>query len=383
MLRVVTVLVLVFSITTAQKLKICKQCETDLKPVCGKDGNTYTSYCRLRQKECIEDKIIGFACDGKCPCDSAEIYNIDRKTVIELNNLRRNHQLEEHKKHDTNNEEYIKLDVLEDKDVTDKDILDEIEEKMFRKQEIHLNSDTYYKRGSGNCPTEEMSELPSRLIDWFHVLKTTEKEEEMKLEGIEKEPVLKEMSFLDAKLKSMYSVLACKAQDDKDLEKQVCLTPVKWMFHHLDTNKDDALSAVELYEIEQINNEHCIKPFLRDCDTNQDGKVVLKEFCQCLCLTPPCTKIMQAVPTILLRGEPKPMPGLFTPKCDEDGFFMPKQCNKKRGDCWCVDRNGAEIDGTRSTEEIDCDVNTKSLKKGTKTIPLDPYKENASNKILE
>lgn len=55
----------------------------------------------------------------------------------------------------------------------------------------------------GNCPTEEMSELPSRLIDWFHVLKTTEKEEEMKLEGIEKEPVLKEMSFLDAKLKSM------------------------------------------------------------------------------------------------------------------------------------------------------------------------------------
>lgn len=77
---------------------------------------------------------------------------------------------------------------------------------------------------------------------------------------------------------------------------------------------------------------------------------------------------MQAVPTILLRGEPKPMPGLFTPKCDEDGFFMPKQCNKKRGDCWCVDRNGAEIDGTRSTEEIDCGMYL--IKKQNKKVRL-------------
>ena len=48
-----------------------------------------------------------------------------------------------------------------------------------------------------------MSELPARLIDWFHVLKTNEKEQELKDQGIEKEPILKEMKFLESKLKSI------------------------------------------------------------------------------------------------------------------------------------------------------------------------------------
>ena len=64
-------------------------------------------------------------------------------------------------------------------------------------------------------------------------------------------------------------------------------------------------------------------------------------------LAPPCTSAMMAVPIILLRGEPRPLPGSFVPRCDEDGFFMPKQCNELQKQCWCTDRNGAEYPRTR------------------------------------
>ena len=56
---------------------------------------------------------------------------------------------------------------------------------------------------AGDCPTEEMSDLPMRLIDWFHVLKTNEIEKEFKDQGIEREPALKGMKFMDSKMKSM------------------------------------------------------------------------------------------------------------------------------------------------------------------------------------
>ena len=53
------------------------------------------------------------------------------------------------------------------------------------------------------CKSSEMAELPARLIDWFHVLKVNEKVQEMKDQRIEQEPVMKEESFTDEKLKSM------------------------------------------------------------------------------------------------------------------------------------------------------------------------------------
>lgn len=69
-------------------------------------------------------------------------------------------------------------------------------------------------------------------------------------------------------------------------------------------------------------------------------------------LAPPCTRAIQSVSTILLGDEPKPI-GKFTPTCDEDGFFAPMQCNRNN-DCWCVDRNGAEIKGARTKGFINC-----------------------------
>ncbi|XP_047459404.1 nidogen-1 [Mugil cephalus] len=47
------------------------------------------------------------------------------------------------------------------------------------------------------------------------------------------------------------------------------------------------------------------------------------------------------------RG-PRPPIGLYVPSCDENGEYEPMQCHGSTGQCWCVDRNGQELPGTRS-----------------------------------
>lgn len=47
------------------------------------------------------------------------------------------------------------------------------------------------------------------------------------------------------------------------------------------------------------------------------------------------------------RG-PRPPVGQYIPVCDESGAYEPMQCHGSSGYCWCVDRNGQEIPGTRS-----------------------------------
>uniref|UniRef100_A0A8C9UKP6 Nidogen 1 n=1 Tax=Spermophilus dauricus TaxID=99837 RepID=A0A8C9UKP6_SPEDA len=46
------------------------------------------------------------------------------------------------------------------------------------------------------------------------------------------------------------------------------------------------------------------------------------------------------------------LPGLFVPECDEHGHYAPTQCHGSTGYCWCVDRDGRELDseweGTRT-----------------------------------
>ncbi|XP_066552549.1 nidogen-1 [Amia ocellicauda] len=43
-----------------------------------------------------------------------------------------------------------------------------------------------------------------------------------------------------------------------------------------------------------------------------------------------------------------PRPGLHIPSCDSQGNYNPLQCHGSTGHCWCVDRNGQEIPGTRA-----------------------------------
>ncbi|KAJ8392450.1 hypothetical protein AAFF_G00075750 [Aldrovandia affinis] len=45
---------------------------------------------------------------------------------------------------------------------------------------------------------------------------------------------------------------------------------------------------------------------------------------------------------------PRPIPGLYVPACDAQGRYEPMQCHGSVGQCWCVDRVGKEVPGTRT-----------------------------------
>ncbi|XP_075125694.1 saxiphilin-like [Leptodactylus fuscus] len=59
----------------------------------------------------------------------------------------------------------------------------------------------------------------------------------------------------------------------------------------------------------------------------------------------PCLKARQKA----LSGG-KPVLGAFTPDCDEEGLYRPKQCHGSTGYCWCVHENGDEILGSRTRQ---------------------------------
>ncbi|XP_060789628.1 nidogen-2 isoform X2 [Neoarius graeffei] len=48
----------------------------------------------------------------------------------------------------------------------------------------------------------------------------------------------------------------------------------------------------------------------------------------------------------------RPGPEHFLPQCDASGEFTPVQCYGKTSYCWCVDKNGQEVAGTRSFDKV-------------------------------
>ncbi|XP_055791289.1 nidogen-1 [Salvelinus fontinalis] len=44
----------------------------------------------------------------------------------------------------------------------------------------------------------------------------------------------------------------------------------------------------------------------------------------------------------------QPVPGQYVPTCDSQGTYEATQCHDSIGHCWCVDRNGLEVPGTRT-----------------------------------
>ncbi|WP_395241727.1 thyroglobulin type-1 repeat-containing protein, partial [Salmonella sp. s51933] len=69
--------------------------------------------------------------------------------------------------------------------------------------------------------------------------------------------------------------------------------------------------------------------------------------CRCFTDEPPCTEALKLFTPVMKK---------FAPKCDEDGFYQPLQCNK--GKCWCVDRFNQEVEGTRAEGLVECPDNT-------------------------
>ncbi|KAE8749283.1 hypothetical protein FOCC_FOCC003990 [Frankliniella occidentalis] len=128
-----------------------------------------------------------------------------------------------------------------------------------------------------------------------------------------------------------------------------CQTEVRWMFGHLDRDADQRLSLHELYGLEHDQSEKCMKPFLDSCDTDLDVFVSPDEWCRCFEKTErPCEAVKRGM-------SPKALREVYVPDCDKDGFFRPVQCGPTGNVCWCVDKHGVAVAGTRIFGKPSCD----------------------------
>ncbi|XP_075049415.1 nidogen-2 [Mixophyes fleayi] len=65
---------------------------------------------------------------------------------------------------------------------------------------------------------------------------------------------------------------------------------------------------------------------------------------------PQPTSCLEKRRSLLGEGSPRgPRPGLFVPECDSEGNYSPLQCHGSTGYCWCVNKEGEEIEGTRTS----------------------------------
>ncbi|XP_072347555.1 testican-2 isoform X1 [Scyliorhinus torazame] len=59
----------------------CKPCLTvQTSPVCGSDGHTYSSQCKLELQVCLTGKQLSQECEGKCPCPTKHTPTSDRRS---------------------------------------------------------------------------------------------------------------------------------------------------------------------------------------------------------------------------------------------------------------------------------------------------------------
>ncbi|KFO19204.1 Testican-1 [Fukomys damarensis] len=180
------------------------------------------------------------------------------------------------------------------------------------------------------CTDKELRNLASRLKDWFGALHE------------DANRVIKPTSSDTAQGRFDTSILP------------ICKDSLGWMFNKLDMNYDLLLDHSEINAIYLDKYEPCIKPLFNSCDSFKDGKLSNNEWCYCFQKPGglPCQNEMNRIQK-LSKG--KSLLGAFIPRCNEEGYYKATQCHGSTGQCWCVDKYGNELAGSRKQGAVSCE----------------------------
>ncbi|XP_026165449.1 testican-2 isoform X2 [Mastacembelus armatus] len=311
----------------------CQPCPiSSTGPVCGSDGHNYASKCKLEQQACLTGKALTLKCTGLCPCPTAS---------------------------------------------TSKDGKHE------------------------SCTGQDLADLGERLRDWFQLLQSNAKQNNNSKPGA-RTSAASTASVLDRSLvascKDSIGWMFSKLDTNSDLyldqaelaainldKYEVCIRP---FFNSCDSYRDGKVSTAEwclcfwrekppcLTELEKIQvldggKRRFVFGWLAGClgsesglskDTKQQARGSqpdqhsddpLKDWMDSsvmphlICVT--LNIFFLHLWTLTVNSSTC----RFVPSCDEDGYYRKQQCD--RGECWCVDQNGAEVDGSRIRGKPDCD----------------------------
>jgi len=243
-----------YSKTDENKLKLCTPCPV-IKPqfVCGSDNSTYSSICRLDFHNCVHKTQVRFDCKGFCPCLKKKkvdiTYKKKKKTGNKSNeNDKYLNKLRQEKKSLNLMEKYKKAKFY----YKNNDKLKKMESKQnMQNSVLPIKQKQTAKELNKKCTPEELKVMGTRLLDWFTVVIAEQKKDHSQ-----------------SKRNS-----AAKIPD--------CQPEVSYMFHHFDTNSDLKLSLKELYYLEHDEHEHCLQPYLSQCDEDNDNFLSAYEWCTC------------------------------------------------------------------------------------------------------
>ncbi|GAB1608581.1 SPARC-related modular calcium-binding protein 1-like isoform X7 [Argonauta hians] len=170
---------------------------------------------------------------------------------------------------------------------------------------------------------------------------------------------------------------------------------VEWKFSQLDRNKDNVLKSGEVRSLKRlvkklVKPRRCAKSFIDYCDTDQDKRIVSKEWTYCLGLnhsmghtpgvhgteehTTPASRdpiasedhrsCLEERESAIKINREEPNGQTFTPECTPNGNYQKTQCYNNL--CWCVEENtGKSIHATSTfNKSLNCDMKPDREMKG-------------------